>query len=190
MEARDEGSARTRARCGDLSKGRASMGACTDRSAARGGGCSSLVVASASWHQWPDWRTERKVFGVEGLDSQAISGFIGATVWVDDESAPSSSQFECFPTQAKGRLEWATRRNNNFEASSRLLLWQAEQKHLSIFFSGDLHFVAFLLKLVGTKNSMIFGHKAPPHIRTKRRRKSSHFDQFLHLPAVEHFPNA
>jgi hypothetical protein len=96
---------------------------------------------------------------------------------------------ECFPTQAKGRLEWATRRNNNFEASSRLLLWQAEQKHLSIFFwRSPLRRLSSEARRYEEFNDL--GHKAPPHIRTKRRRKSSHFDKSLHLPAVEHFPNA
>ncbi len=189
MEARDKGSARTRARCGDLSKGRASMGACTDRSAARCGGCSSPVVASASWHQWPDWRTERKVFGVEGLDPQAIAVSSAQLSGSTTKVPHPLRSLSVFPLKPKAGLSGPPRRNNNFEASSRLLLWQAEQKHLSIFFwRSPLRRLSSEARRYEKFNDL--GHKAPPHIRTKRRRKSSHFDKSLHLPAVEHFPNA
>jgi hypothetical protein len=50
--------------------------------------------------------------------------------------------------------------------------------------SGRIHFVAFFLKLLGTKNSMIvaINHPTYENKTTKLSQKSSHFDKSLHMP--------
>jgi len=50
--------------------------------------------------------------------------------------------------------------------------------------SGRIHFVAFFLKLLGTKNSMIIAINHPTLVKTRRRRKSSHFDKSLQMRIV------
>jgi hypothetical protein len=55
--------------------------------------------------------------------------------------------------------------------------------------SGCIHFVAFFLKPTGTKNSMIFAIHHPTLVKTRRRRKSSHFDKSLQMRIVALFDN-
>jgi hypothetical protein len=50
--------------------------------------------------------------------------------------------------------------------------------------SGRIHFMAFFLKLLGTKNSMIVAINHPTLVKTSLRQKSSHFDKSLQMRIV------
>jgi hypothetical protein len=49
--------------------------------------------------------------------------------------------------------------------------------------SGGIHFVAFFLKLLGTKNSMIFAINHPTCKNKTQAKKFSFFDKFLQMPS-------
>jgi hypothetical protein len=111
-----------------------------------------------------------------------------------------------FSSRNSGRLntvdsqlrKYPSRREEVSLSPNDRLFWTAMRRQADFFCgklngitfpysSGRVHFVAFFLKLIDTKNSMIVAINHPTLVKTRLRQKSSYFDKSLHLPfAVMH----